>query len=90
MLTSQVPSGEEGGPGGLPNLLKEDDKDKDEEEKREDDDEEDNMEGKRRDEEDRQDSLIEEEGMMVTFSLVPFTTFLIPLQLLLQGSFHQE
>ena len=47
-----VPAGEEGGPGGLPNLLKEEEKEKDEEEKKEDDDEEEEMEGKRRDEED--------------------------------------
>ena len=48
----QVPAGEEGGPGGLPNLLKEEEKEEDEEEKKEDDDEEEEMEGKRRDEED--------------------------------------
>ena len=48
------------------------------------------MEWKRRNEEDMQDSLVVEEGMMVKFSLVPFATCLLPLQLLLQGSFHQE
>ena len=42
----QVPAGEEGGPGGLPNLLKE-------EKKEDDDDDEEEMEGKRRDEEDK-------------------------------------
>ena len=47
-----VPAGEEGGPGGLPNLLKEEEKEEDEEEKKEDDDYEEEMEGKRRDEED--------------------------------------
>ena len=35
----QVPSGEEGGPGGFPNLLKEEDHEKGEEEKKKDDDE---------------------------------------------------
>ena len=35
MLVLQVPSGEEGGPGGLPNLLKEEEKEGDE--KKEDD-----------------------------------------------------
>ena len=78
-LRLQVPAGEEGGHGGLPNLLKEED----DEEKKEDDDEEEEMEGKRRDEEDMQDSLVVEEGMMVKFSLVPFTTCLLPLKPLL-------
>ena len=36
-----------------------------------------------------EDSLVEE-GMLVKFPLVPFATFLLHLQLLLQGSFHQE
>ena len=86
-----VPAGEEGGPGGLPNTLKEGEKEEDlEEEKKEDDDDEEEMEGKRRDEEDMQDSLVVEEGMMVKFPLVPFATCLLPLQLLLQGSFHEE
>ena len=48
------------------------------------------MEGKRRDEEDLQDSLVVGEGMMVKFPLVPLATCLLPLQLLLQGSFHQK
>ena len=48
----QVPTEEEGGPGGLPNLLKEVEKEEDEEEKKEDDDDEEEMEVKRRDEED--------------------------------------
>ena len=52
MPVLQVPAGEEGGPGGLPNLLKEEEKEEDEEEKKEDDDYEEEMEGKRRDEED--------------------------------------
>ena len=47
----QVLTGEEGGPGGLPNLLKEEEKEEDDEEKKEDDGEEEEMEGKRRDEE---------------------------------------
>ena len=45
----QVPAGEEGGPGGLPNLLKEEEKEEDEEEKKEDGDDEEEREGKRRD-----------------------------------------
>ena len=48
------------------------------------------MEGKRRDREDMQDSLVVEEGMIFIFPLVPFATCLLPLQLLLQGSFQQE
>ena len=48
------------------------------------------MEWKKGDEEDMQESLVVEEGMMVKFSLVPFETCLLPLQLLLQGSFHPE
>ena len=48
------------------------------------------MEGKRRDEKDMQDSLVVEEGMIVKFPFVPFATCILPLQLLLQGSFHQE
>ena len=36
----QVPAGEEGGPGGFPNLLKEEEHEKGEEEKKEDDDDE--------------------------------------------------
>ena len=75
MPVLQVPAGEEGGPGGLPNLLKEEEKEEDEEEKKEDDDDEEEMEGKRRDEEDMQDSLVVEEGMIVKFPLVPFATF---------------
>ena len=69
--------------------LKEEEKEKDEE-KKEDDDDKEQMEGKRRDEEDKQDSLVVEEGMIVKFPLVPFATCLLPLQLLLQDSFHQE
>ena len=67
--------------------MKEEEKEEDEEEKKEDDDEE---EGKRRDEEDVQDSLVVEEGMIVKFPLLPFSTCLLPLQLLLQGSFQPE
>ena len=37
-----------------------------------------------------QDSLVVEGGILVKFSLVPFTTFFVPLQLLLLGSLHQE
>ena len=48
MPVLKVPAGEEGGPGGLPNLLKKKEKEEDEEEKMEDNDEEEEMEGKRR------------------------------------------
>ena len=58
----QVPAGEEGGPAGLPNLLKEEEKEDNDEEKEDDDDEEE-MEGKRRDEEEMQDGLVVEEGL---------------------------
>ena len=58
-----------------------------EEEKEEDEEE---IEGKRRDDADIKDSLVVEEGMIVKFPLVPFATCLLPLQLLLQGSFQQE
>ena len=37
-----------------------------------------------------EDSLVVEEGMFVKFLSVPFSTFLLHLQLLPQGSFHQE
>ena len=90
MPVIQVPAGKEGGPGGIPNHLNEEAKEEVDEEKNEDDDEEEEMEGKRRDEEDMQDSLVVEEGTMVKFSLVPAATCLLPLQLLLQGSFRQE
>ena len=40
MPVLQVPAGEEGGPGGFPNLLKEEEHKKGEEEKKEDDDDE--------------------------------------------------
>ena len=53
----QVPAGEEGGPGGLPNLLKEEEKEEDDEEQKEDEEE---IEGKRGDEKDVQDSLMVE------------------------------
>ena len=36
----QVPAGEEGGPGGLPNILKEEEKEEDDMEKKEDEEEE--------------------------------------------------
>ena len=85
----QVPGGEEGEPGGLPNFLKEEEKEEYDEEKengdeeKEEDDEEKKekyvkekeMEEKRRDEEDMQDSLVEE-GIMVNFPLVPFPLIL--------------
>ena len=71
----QVPAGEEGGPGGLPNLLKEEEKEEDDEEKKDNDDDEEEMEGKRRDEEDMQDSLVLEEGMIVKFPFLYFATF---------------
>ena len=40
MPVLQVPAGEEGGPGGFPNLLNEEKQEEDEEEKKEDDDDE--------------------------------------------------
>ena len=58
-------------------------------EKKEDDDDEEEMDGKRRDDEEMQDSLVVEEGMIVKFPMVHFATCLLPLQLLLQGSFQQ-
>ena len=74
MPVLQDPTGEEEGPGGLQNLLKEEEKEEDEEEKKEDDDDEEEIEGKGRDEEDIQDSLVVEEGMIVKFTLFPFAT----------------
>ena len=52
MPVPQVPAREEGGPGGLPNLMKEEERGESEEEKKEYVDEEKDIEGKRRDEED--------------------------------------
>ena len=68
------------------------DEDKEEdEEKKVDDDDETDMEGKRRDKEDMQDFLVVEEGTIVIFTLVPFATCLLPMQLILiQGPFQQE
>ena len=83
----QVPAGEERGPGVLPNLVKENEMEEDEEEKKEADYNEEEMEGKKRGEE---DSLVVEEVKMGKFFLIPFDTCLLPLQLMLQGSFHQE
>ena len=40
MPVLQVPAGEEGRPGGFPNLIKEEEQEKDEEKKKEDDDDE--------------------------------------------------
>ena len=40
MPVLQFPAGEEGGPGGFPNLLKEEEQEEDEEEKKGDDDDE--------------------------------------------------
>ena len=40
MPVLHVPTGDEGGPGGFPNLLKEEEQEEDEEEKKEDDDDE--------------------------------------------------
>ena len=37
-----------------------------------------------------EDSLVVEEGIMVKFPSVPFAMCLLHLQLLFQGSFHQE
>ena len=62
----------------------------DDEEKKESNYTEEEMGGERRDEEDMQDILVVEEGMFVKFPLVLFVTCLLPLQLLLQVSFHQE
>ena len=76
------PAGEEGGPGGIQNLLKEEWKVQDGTEKKEDDDDQEEMEGKRRNEEKMQRSLV-----VVKFPLVPFATCLLPLQLLLKGFF---
>ena len=86
MPVLQVPAGEERGPGGLPNTLKEGEKEEDWEEKLEDDDDEEEMEGKRRVAKDMEDSLVVEEGIIIKFPLVSYAI----LQLLLQGSFHQE
>ena len=69
---------------------REEEKQEDEDEKKEDDDEEEEIEGKRRDEEDMQDSLVMEKGMIVKFPVVFFTACVLPLHLLLQGSFQQE
>ena len=43
----QVPAGEKGGPGGLPNLLKEEEKEKDDKEKNEDDNDKEEIGGRR-------------------------------------------
>ena len=40
MPVLQIPAGEEGGPGGFPNLLKEEEQEEDDDEKKEDDDDE--------------------------------------------------
>ena len=89
MQTSQClsyrPCWREGGPGGIQNLLKEEWKVQDGTEKKEDDDDQEEMEGKRRNEEKMQRSRV-----VVKFPLVPFATCLLSLQLLFQGSFHQE
>ena len=82
--------GEDRGPGGPPNLLNEEEKEEYEEKKKEDDDDEEEVEGTRRDDEDMQDSLVVEEGMIVKCPLVPFATWVLPLEFLLQGSFQQE
>ena len=37
-----------------------------------------------------EDSLVVEEGMLVKFPSVPFATYPLHLQLLLQGSFHKK
>ena len=67
----QVPAGEEGGTGGLPKLLKEDEKKEDEKVKKEDGDYEEEKERKWREEEDMQDRLVVEDGMIIKFPLVP-------------------
>ena len=48
MPVLHIVAGEEGGPGGFPNLLTEEEQEKDEEEKKDDDDDELEMERKRR------------------------------------------
>ena len=55
MTVLKVPTGEEGGPGGLPNLLKE------EVEKKENNDSEEEMEGNMRDDDNMQERLMVEE-----------------------------
>ena len=66
MPVLQVPVGEDGGPGGLANLMKDKGKKKDEEEeKKEDGDDDKEMEGKRRVEEDMQNSRVVEEFMLM-------------------------
>ena len=82
---SYRPCWREGGPGGIQNLLKEEWKELDGTEKKEDDYDQEEMEGKRRNEEKMQRSLV-----VVKFPLVPFATCLLPLELLLQGFFHQQ
>ena len=62
----------------------------DEEEKKDDSDEEEERERKRRDEKDRLNSLVVEEGMLVKFPFVSLATCLLPMQIMLEGSFHQE
>ena len=59
-IQCQVPAGEEGGPGVLSNILKEEQENGEE------------LEGNMRDEEEIHDSLVVEEVMMVNFTLVPF------------------
>ena len=71
-------------------LLKEEDKEEDEEEKKEDDDDEEEMEGKRRDKEDLQDCLVVEQDMTVIFTLVPFATCHLPMQLLIQALYNKK
>ena len=74
----QVPAGEEGGTGGLPNLMKLGEKEQDGEEKKEDNGDEEEMGGKGKDVEDMQDSLVAEKGILVKFPLVPIATFSAP------------
>ena len=52
-MSYRFPAGEEGGPRGLPNLVKEEEKEKEEEEKKEDD----------NDEEEKKEDDNDEEGM---------------------------
>ena len=89
MPVLHVPAVEERGPRGLQNLLKEEEKEKDEEDKKEDDNYEEEMGRKTRDVEDMQHSLAVAEGVMVKFLFVT-CHLALSLQLLLQGSFHQE
>ena len=67
MTVLQVPAGEEGGPGELLNIIKEDKEEKEEE-----------NEGNRGDQEEIHDDLVVEVVLMVNFPLVPFLLVSFP------------